>query len=68
MPWRQRSLFPVIRKIHLYLGLFFLVELWVFAISGLILGHPQWQISQFWSRRAGRKDRQTNWSLAGSDL
>lgn len=39
------------RKIHIYLGLYFLFFLGLFSISGLVLNHPQWAFAQFWSSR-----------------
>lgn len=30
------------RKIHIYIGLFFLLFLWLFSITGFLLNHPQW--------------------------
>jgi hypothetical protein len=30
------------KKIHIYLGLYFLLFLWLFAVSGLFLNHPRW--------------------------
>lgn len=30
------------KKIHIYLGLFFFLFLWIFCISGLFLNHPGW--------------------------
>ena len=30
------------RKIHIYLGLFLLLFLWLFSISGLFMNHPKW--------------------------
>ena len=30
------------RKIHIYTGLYILLFLWVFAVSGLLLNHPDW--------------------------
>jgi hypothetical protein len=38
------------QKLHIYLGLFFLVFLWLFAVSGLLLNHA-WRFSEFWSQR-----------------
>lgn len=38
------------RKLHICLGLYFLVFLWLFAISGLLLNHA-WSFTEFWSRR-----------------
>lgn len=39
------------RKLHYYLGLYFLFFLWLFAFTGLLLNHPQWPPAQFWSER-----------------
>ena len=39
------------RKLHYYLGLYLLLFLWLFSISGLILNHPKWSTGQFWSQR-----------------
>jgi hypothetical protein len=39
------------RKLHYYLGLYLLLFLWLFALSGLVLNHPRWTAGQFWSRR-----------------
>ena len=34
------------QKLHIYLGLYFLVFLWLFAVSGLLLNHG-WQFAEF---------------------
>jgi len=34
------------RKLHYYLGLYFLFFLWLFSFTGLILNHPRWAISR----------------------
>lgn len=34
------------RKIHIYLGLYMLLFLWVFAVSGLFINHPGWLAGQ----------------------
>lgn len=39
------------KKIHIYLGLYLLLFLWVFSVSGLFLNHPRWF--------GGRPDRNT---------
>lgn len=39
------------RRLHYYLGLYLLLFLWFFSVSGLILNHPKWAIGQFWSER-----------------
>ena len=39
------------RKLHFYVGLFLLFFVWLFALSGLILNHPRWSFSEFWTNR-----------------
>ena len=39
------------RKLHNYLGLYFLLFLWLFAGSGLVLNHSTWSVAQFWKAR-----------------
>ena len=39
------------RKLHTYLGLYFLFFVWLFCLSGAILNHPQWRIAGFWNER-----------------
>ena len=33
------------RKVHYYLGLYFLLFVWLFSFTGLLLNHPRWAIS-----------------------
>ena len=33
------------RKLHFYLGLYFLFFLWLFSLTGLMLNHGQWPVS-----------------------
>src|SRR5689334_7264943 len=42
------------QKIHIYLGLYFLIFLWLFSVSGLLLNH-HWSFADFFPNR-----RQTN--------
>jgi hypothetical protein len=35
------------RKLHYYLGLYFLFFVWLFALSGLLLNHS-WTFAGFW--------------------
>lgn len=57
-----------IRKIHIYLGLYFLVFLWLFAVSGLLLNHA-WGFTEFWAkRREATSERAITRPPAGSDL
>jgi hypothetical protein len=39
------------RKLHTYLGVFFLFFIWLFSLSGVVLNHPKWRISDFWGDR-----------------
>jgi hypothetical protein len=38
--------------LHFYVGLFLLFFVWLFAFSGLVLNHPSWRFTEFWSKRA----------------
>ncbi len=38
------------RKIHIYLGLFLLLFIWLFGLSGLLLNH-HWEFSNSWVKR-----------------
>lgn len=49
------------QKIHIYLGLYFLVFLWLFALSGVLLNHG-WQFAEFWSQRK-QSSREQNITL-----
>lgn len=39
------------RKLHNYLGLYLLLFLWLFSVSGLVLNHSKWSVAQFWKAR-----------------
>ncbi len=39
------------RKLHIHLGLFLLLFIWLFSFSGLILNHSKWNISNFYEKR-----------------
>lgn len=39
------------RKIHIHLGLFLLLFIWLFAFSGLLLNLGDWKISNFYEKR-----------------
>jgi hypothetical protein len=34
------------RRLHYYLGLYFLLFLWLFSFTGLLLNHPRWRLSR----------------------
>lgn len=43
------------RKLHIHLGLFLLLFIWLFFISGLIIHHGEWKFASFWEKRIERK-------------
>jgi hypothetical protein len=57
------------RKIHYFLGLYFLFFVWLFAFSGLLLNHMDWKAFEFWENRKESKDERNITSPpAGNDL
>lgn len=42
MPSSAKTLEVWNRKLHFYLGLYFLLFLWLFSLTGLMLNHQQW--------------------------
>lgn len=49
------------RRFHVFSGLYFLLFLWLFAISGLLLNHSDWSLAEFWPQREeSSADRQVN--------
>ena len=56
------------QKIHIYLGLYFLVFLWLFAVSGLLLNHG-WKFTDFWPQREETKrEQQLTMPTVGTDV
>lgn len=40
------------RRLHFYLGLYLLLFVWLFSLSGLFLNHPEWKLTHsFWDQR-----------------
>ena len=39
------------RKLHNYLGLYLLLFVWLFSVSGLVLNHSKWSVARFWNAR-----------------
>ena len=39
------------RRLHFYLGLYFLFFVWLFALTGLLLNHGSWRFAEFWPNR-----------------
>ena len=49
-PRAERRVWTWNRRLHFYLGLYFLLFIWLFSISGLFLNH-QWSFEEFWPHR-----------------
>ncbi len=41
----------IIRKLHIHLGLFLLLFIWLFSFTGLLLNHGNWKFASFWNER-----------------
>lgn len=39
------------RRLHNYVGLYLLLFLWLFSVSGLVLNHSAWSAARFWDAR-----------------
>lgn len=42
-------------KFHIYIGLFLLLSIMFFSITGLMLNHSQWKFTSFWKERKESK-------------
>jgi len=49
--WKDKDLNYWSRKFHIHLGLFLLLSIWLFSISGLLLNHGKWKFASFWDER-----------------
>ncbi|MEP6917798.1 MAG: PepSY-associated TM helix domain-containing protein [Acidobacteriota bacterium] len=57
------------RRLHCYLGLFFLFVLWLFALTGLLLNHGKWAMAQAANqRRETRYERNIQPPADGSEV
>jgi hypothetical protein len=57
------------RKLHYYLGLYFLFFIWLFALSGLLLNHGGWAFAQFYpNRKVSTSERTISIPESTSDL
>ncbi len=57
------------RKIHFYLGLYFVFFLWLFLLSGLMLNHGNWRLSRAAiQRREARFERQVVLPTTSNDI
>ena len=69
MPFSPRTLEAWNRRLHFYLGLYFLFFLWLFSLTGLMLNHGLWAISTAANQRAEtRYERPVTLPAGGSDL
>ena len=39
------------RRLHIYVGLFLVLFIWLFSFSGLLLNHGDWKFTSFWDER-----------------
>jgi hypothetical protein len=57
------------RKLHYYLGLYFLLFIWLFSVTGLLLNHSDWDFAEFWpQRRQATVEREINRPGSAEDL
>ena len=54
------------RKLHFYLGLYFLFFLWLFSLTGLMLNHGQWLMSMAANERKETRDERAIQTPAGT--
>ena len=45
------NILKVNRKLHIHLGLFLILFIWLFFASGLLLNHGNWEITKFYENR-----------------
>lgn len=58
-----------IKRIHFHLGLYFLLFIWLFSVSGLLLNNSQWRTARFWDERVETRSEQEVRPLpAGDDI
>ncbi|MDN3656177.1 hypothetical protein QWZ08_11100 [Ferruginibacter paludis] len=39
------------RRLHIHIGLFLVLFIWLFSFSGLLLNHGNWKFASFWDER-----------------
>lgn len=49
------SLFTINRKLHIYAGLFIVLFIWLFFVSGLLMNHGKWKFKNFYEKRIQEK-------------
>jgi len=56
------------KKLHYYLGLYFLLFLWLFSLTGLLLNHPRWTLSRIPNDANPPYERAIDAPAASTDL
>lgn len=57
------------RRLHFYLGLYFLFFIWLFALSGLLINHGAWKFAEFYpNRKITETERAIQLPAANSNL
>jgi hypothetical protein len=67
MSWSGNTLEVWNRKLHYYLGLYFLFFLWLFSLTGLMLNHQQW-FTNLYDRSETAYDLELDIVRGGSDV
>jgi len=56
------------RRLHYYLGLYFLVFLWLFSFTGLLLNHPRWALSRIPNEAKPAYERNIDAAVGATDI
>jgi hypothetical protein len=56
------------RKAHYYLGLYLLLFIWLFSLTGLLLNHPRWALSRIPNESNPPYERTTELPSGDTDL
>jgi hypothetical protein len=57
------------RRLHNHVGLYLLLFLWLFSVSGLVLNHSRWSVARFWDARTETTaERAIRAPAAGGDV
>ena len=56
------------RGLHYYLGLYFLLFIWLFAFTGLLLNHPRWSLARIPNDSNPAYERTIDSPRGGTDL
>jgi hypothetical protein len=56
------------RKVHYYLGLYVLLFVWLFSLTGLLLNHPRWALSRIPNDANPPYERTIEWPSEDTEL